>query len=375
MRGTRATTFVITAAFGLNACVTPLSAPPKTTKAEREEEIFQQRTLVLQTLLKKQERVNRISFALSKANAPLCPRGRTMFGFGYHSAAQYKGDYAKAGEALYQFDGLPKVLYVINGSPAAKAGLAVGDEFIALDEDNITPGDKVFAGFAKMMDAKKAEAISFRVRRDGEIIDIAMTPVRVCDIPIGVSRSAAINAKANGRYVTINDGMLRFAQTDEELALVIAHEFAHNTMGHVRAQSINIGLGLAGGLVLDVALIAFGVFTPAIFSQSAAGAAYLTYSAEFEQEADYVGAYYFVRAGYNVDIAEDFWRRMGAQNPGSITKKSTHPPTATRFVAMDKAFEEIAIKQDKGALLVPDVKPGREPITQRSPEKGDPALF
>ena len=40
-------------------------------------------------------------------------------------------------------------------------------------------------------------------------------------------------AFADGTKVFLTRGMMRFAQSDEELALVVAHETAHNIMGHI----------------------------------------------------------------------------------------------------------------------------------------------
>lgn len=372
MRVANSTRIFIAAAFGLNACVTPISAPPQVDKNARSAETLEQRKRVLQVDMEKRRRVNDISFNLSRANVALCPRVRTMFGFGFHSAGQYSKKFTDAATALYQIGDTPKVLYVIADSPAAKTGLASGDEFLTLDGEVIKPGKKSSARFFKMLEARNGKTTLFSVRRDGEILDKTIIPVEVCDIPVGIARRSAINAQAYGRSVTINDGMLRFTQNDEELALVMAHEFAHNTMGHIRAQKTNIGFGFAAGLALDMTLIAFGIFAPAVFSQGAAGVVWLAYSADFEREADYVGSYYYVRAGYDMSIAENFWRRMGEQNPDSIELRTTHPPTADRFLALQKTFEEITRKQAEGLPLVPEVKPGRKAIRERIIRKPDP---
>ena len=39
-----------------------------------------------------------------------------------------------------------------------------------------------------------------------------------------------------------HSGMLRFAQQDEELALIVGHELAHNSRGHIAAKTANMAL-------------------------------------------------------------------------------------------------------------------------------------
>ena len=356
-------------AFAIVSCATPSTAPPKISKAETDAEVLQQRKLALQDSLAKTARIANIGFALERANAPLCPKTRPLYGFGSHNTASYGRKYAKAAMALYHFSGLPRISYIVANAPAQKAGLKAGDEITGLDGTALKDGKKGFAAFLKRLRAKKGKAVTLRVRRGGEVLDLPMTAVPVCDIAIGRSSSAAINARTYPNAILVNDGMLRFVHNDNELALVLAHELAHFSMGHVRAEGRNISAGFAAGLVLDVALFTAGIIVPAFFTQAGAGAAYAAYSADFEREADYVGAYYLVRAGFDPAPAEAFWRRMGAQYPGTIERRSSHPPTAKRFVAMRKTLAEIAQKQKDGIALIPDVKLGRKALRERAPAK------
>jgi predicted Zn-dependent protease len=41
--------------------------------------------------------------------------------------------------------------------------------------------------------------------------------------------------------------MLRFTGKDDELAVVVAHEIAHNAMGHIDAKKKNATLGQSSG--------------------------------------------------------------------------------------------------------------------------------
>lgn len=60
------------------------------------------------------------------------------------------------------------------------------------------------------------------------------------------------------------------------------------------------------------------------------------------------------RAGYRIDDAANFWRRMAISSPGSVTMTSDHPATPERFVALQAAVKEIGAKTAQGEPLVPN---------------------
>ncbi|MBI4356518.1 MAG: M48 family metalloprotease [Gammaproteobacteria bacterium] len=134
------------------------------------------------------------------------------------------------------------------------------------------------------------------------------------------------------------------------MALVIAHELAHNTMKHLDAQKRNVFLGRLVDAVIEAGT---GVDT-GIFG-SVGGR---VYSKEFEAEADYVGLYIMARAGLPINHAADFWRRMAAEHPDSINQTflGTHPATPERFIALEHTQEEIQRKQNQGLQLFPEFK-------------------
>ena len=154
-------------------------------------------------------------------------------------------------------------------------------------------------------------------------------------------------------YVT--SGMERFAHKDTELALVIGHEIAHNILEHITKKNSNTALGTIADILITSAIaVTTGavVNTGNIFQGIGAKA----HSKEFEAEADYAGLYIVARGGYNINNVADFWRKMGTETPSSIEKNysSSHPSSAERFIAIDKAINEINIKKQKGSQIIPD---------------------
>lgn len=137
-----------------------------------------------------------------------------------------------------------------------------------------------------------------------------------CRYPIEVSDRGMVYASTNGRRIRITEGMLAFASNDSELAFVLAHELAHDLLGHPGAFH-------GGG------------------------------RQRMELEADYVGIYITARAGYDVEVAAHFILRLASAFPG-ISEDSSYPAPAARYALLQRALKEIALKLATSAPLVPD---------------------
>lgn len=163
-----------------------------------------------------------------------------------------------------------------------------------------------------------------------------------------VFESDQVNAFAlPGGKVGVYTGLLRIADTDDELATVIGHEVAHVTSRH-GAERTSQTLAVAGvGLLAQVGMEAKDV-DPA--RRNAIMAAYglgttvglmLPYSRLHESEADAVGLRFSAGAGYDPRAAITFWRKMAAAKQGQPKPPaflSTHPADADRI----KALEQLA---------------------------------
>lgn len=106
------------------------------------------------------------------------------------------------------------------------------------------------------------------------------------------------------------------------------------------------------GAIFDVLLATQGINTQSLGAKTGAQA----YSQEFEKEADYQGLYYVARAGYPVENAAMFWRRMGVEHPPSIqaSHSASHPSTPERFLGLTTNAEEIVRKRTAGLPLQPE---------------------
>lgn len=180
---------------------------------------------------------------------------------------------------------------------------------------------------------------------------------RRCYYYFDTTRATDINASADGKTITVTRGMLRFLEDDSELAVIMGHEIAHNMMGHLDAQQENAMAGMMLGAVL-AGMAGQPANMHGGLQDSATMAGALSYSQEFEAEADYVGLYIAARAGYNIRKAPDLWRRMSLEEPDGVYNSFTHPTNPERAVALRKAIDEIEYKKKNRLPLVPQMQDG-----------------
>lgn len=163
-----------------------------------------------------------------------------------------------------------------------------------------------------------------------------------------------LNAHADGKNVVVYPAMIDFAKNDNQLAFVIAHEFAHNILNHQKSLAQNVAAGGILGSLLDIAASTQGMDTGGAFGKIGAQQGQLSYSPEFEHEADYVGLYILARAGFDYTQAPAFWRTMSQANPNAIYTTTTHPTNPSRTIQMNKTVEEINYKKAHKLALVPN---------------------
>lgn len=347
----------------LTSCASPQAMYLEGTSEEIAAEARKQKELVLQKRYEGDRRVMRVSFPILVKNVDLCgEKVGPSFGMGAWSIDAVEGDYREAAKSLFGLDQQPALYITVGGSPAARAGLDRGDKIIAVDGHEIEPGRNALRDLTRIVTEKGYEKIIFTVLRNGEEKNFTVKPIKACNtIASVIWGDPVVNAFADGKAIHITEGMMKFVENDDELALAISHELAHNGMGHVEAKRKNaLGAGIIG-FALEVAVASAGGYADGSLTNNMMAAGAQAYSVEFEQEADYVGMYMLARAGYPTEGAANFWRRMAAENDArAITTRGTHPTSPERFVAIEKAHDEIRAKVARKEDLKPNIKPKSE---------------
>lgn len=344
--------------LGLVAGCAPVTKMAPVDDAAVALEAERQREIALDSLIKKQERLTNLAFPLVVAGADLCGEDtKAHIGATFSNKHVFPEDLQDAAIRLYGLGEPLRAMFVVENSPADKAGLKKGDVLQSVGGKSAPVGDNAAKKLLDQFDShlRADTPMPFVIVRGEEQLTLNVVPSRACKYPVVLSEQDAVNAFADGNKIVITKGLIRFVENDDELSLVIAHELAHNAMSHIDAKMGNYMLGT----IFDVIAAAYGVNTQGGFGKIAAQA----YSQEFEEEADYVGLYILARTGRDVDAAATFWRRLAAEHPGSIRQdySSTHPSTPRRFAAMEATQREIDEKRSSGLALVPTLSDDKAP--------------
>ncbi len=316
-------------------------------------EASRQRSFALKEMLHKKERLNRVAFRVVSANASHCKKQIGSLGIGMITADKVQKKFADAASRLIGASGGAYVYSVAPGSPGAIAGMQIGDVITNLAGKNIR-SSKDLASAVKLIDNGKY--VSGTLYRYGANQRFSAKPANVCGYPVvNVTRDKR-NAHTDGSVIIINSGIMDVTQTDEELALVVAHELAHITSGHLSKKKTNRIAGYVGGFAVDLALAAIGLNTQGAFMEAGGSIGHMAYSQDFELESDYVGMYFLARSGFSMDGVEMFWRRMAAKDPRDISFAGTHPGSAERFILLARTRDEINRKKQAGLALLPNPK-------------------
>ena len=339
--------------FLVSACAHPTSDVPKINPAAAAMEKLEEQKLFLRKFFDDSTRLQRVANRVARAAVDFCgTKRRGVIGIGI--APSLPGGAMPAMVGLYP-SYVPEVAFVTFVDPdmsAAKAGVKVGDIITAVDSVGVTA--KTFRSV--MGRHTSGNPVALYITRGGREITLTASPITVCGYPFGLEQGPILNAFADGKSVHVFTGMMNFVRSDEELAVVLGHELAHNFRGHLEAQKENALGGVILGAILDGLAGAAGVNTGGTFSKAGGNIGATTFSVDFEREADYVGLYVMARAGYTIDDAPTFWRRMAVENPDSITMVTTHPATPERFLALAATIKEIKAKQAAHQPLVPNEK-------------------
>ncbi|MBI2471817.1 MAG: M48 family metalloprotease [Planctomycetes bacterium] len=153
-----------------------------------------------------------------------------------------------------------------------------------------------------------------------------------CDI----IQSYSINAfSAPGGHIYVTEGLLKFAETEDEIAGIIGHEVAHASLRHVSKlyrEFIEIISQREKGTDSVATLLLFNCHLE-----------------EFEQEADTAGVLYAQKAGFSPDGLPDFLERhlnLLIQNRAfGFLRFDFYTATFTRINHLREYISSLAIKE------------------------------
>src|SRR5256885_11859960 len=148
----------------------------------------------------------------------------------------------------------------------------------------------------------------------------------------------SINAGTTSGRIVITEGMLRFVRSDDELAMILGHELAHLTLGHVSRGAVNNALLGIGSIIL-------GTIYPGVGEAAGQlGQLFLNhFNQDQEREADQVGLRYASDAGYDPQAAARVMQRMAEEVPQTAAAGffSSHPSSTERAAALQRLAAQL----------------------------------
>ena len=288
------------------------------------------------------QRVADVAYRIVTASVALCADQTPQAGLVLQDRLEFSPRLRPAASAAFHLDEQPTVEVVAAQSPAARAGVRPDDVLLAIDDQPLTPplpppasGADVRPASYAQIDAAQARitaalsggAAALTLRRGEDTLRLVVVGQPGCAYDAQVLPGPGLTASADGRHVFISAALVSYARSDDMLALVLGHEFAHDVLRH-RRRLDQVGYRALGDLGSTSASLRLA-----------------------EKEADYVGLYLTARAGYDISQAPEFWRRFPAAD-GDLSW--SHPGAAGRAASLAATRDEILGKLKAGQPLVPN---------------------
>lgn len=346
MRHIRAS-FFVTLALLLAACASTPDTPPVTTAPSAPAVSV---TSGLERYMEQRARVESVGFRLRKSAASYCAKQKQTkpdLGLIVWSLANFPSEEDRAHlQSAFNLTEAVTVALAVENAPASSAGLKPGTVITHVNDEAVREGKGATERFIALSTAAGKKG-PVHVRLAGGS-DVTVKPDIVCEFPTLLVRSPEINAAADGRVLAITTGLFDLTRSDDELALILGHELAHNVLGHLKNAP---AAQRKPGDILDA-------FVRATIGSAVAGTVSPPFSVANEKDADYAGLYFMARAGFDIGAAESFWQRLNETARATSVAK-THPSGAERLRALQATIAEIKAKQKAKKPLEPDLKPRR----------------
>lgn len=267
-----------------------------------------------------------IAYRLTTANAALCRDLAPTPGWAIHAIGQYDPGTRDQARRSFGFEAPIAVEAVVPGSPAAAAGVRDNDSLVSVDGTALNETTPAKGSNSVGRDAAveaiaalpAARPLRVRLLRDGRTRDVQIAASPGCRSAFEVLIGPGMTASADGRIVQIG---VRFFEryTDDEVAVVVAHELSHNILHHARRLD---AAGVKRGLLAEVGR------NGRLFRLT-------------EDQADLLGMHLLRNAGYDPQIAVRFWREHGGDVDGGLFRSRTHPSSSARAKAIEAEIARI----------------------------------
>ena len=304
---------------------------------------------IIDGLLQRQERIYRIAAPLIIKNAVLCrTQARPLLGFTAKNQYSYPPELSVAARQSLGLDERLQVMQILDGSGAMRAGLKRGDILQTIQDLTIPTGPQAEPEAARMLSPilKNLTEINITVIRQNQPITVNVPLTLACAFAIDVGNTQNVNAYADGRRILLTRGLLDWLSTDEDVAVIIAREIAHNVLQHAKQLQQMATVSI----VIDNLLL----FKPDQVAANNSNGIKIT-PEKMDQDADRLALFMLARAGYDLASFTRVMQKL-AQIPNASqanTYPALHPWTEVRQSVIKTTMNEIRQKQSAKKALVP----------------------
>lgn len=296
----------IAALLGLSGCETANAANKKS---------FAEKTHPVLEFQNKEDRLYQIGFRLGVSNARYCERQQPTLGLLIHDAHSYADDHEV--RSVLGLSGDIAIQSVAKGSSADLAGLKQNDILLAIDGvgiDEFSSSDKPAwyraTALRQLIDQSALDGIVSLTSRSAEGA-VLVGDISAVDSCASVFELISGNdgAAADGTRVLVGENFPGFSYAEDELAAILAHEMAHNLLGHIPfLKELGNGDGRARNS---------------------------------ERDADRLMPWLLANAGYNPEAAVRMMRRYGPRYGGGLLRRRTHDGWDERVVLISEEVEKV----------------------------------
>ena len=221
-------------------------------------------------------------------------------------------------------------------------------------------GESIMAsirGSSEFMD--DAEATDYLNALGARLVANSQDPAR--SFEFFLMRDNSLNAFAlPGGFIGVHSGLILSAQSESELASVLAHEISHVTQNHLA----RVIAGTQNNMMTSLAALAVAILASRSNPQVASAAiatvqavnvqSQLDYTREHEREADRIGLQMLEKSGFDPRAMAVFFERL--QKYGRLYENNapvylrTHPLTTERIADVQNRVEPLAYRQITDSL-------------------------
>jgi hypothetical protein len=267
----------------------------------------------LAALRMQDERLLRIVEPIMADNVQLCDRTMPDLGVSLQSTDQYAASGQPGFAAPVAFAA------VLPGSAAAQAGIERDDGLLSIDGNLITrrPALKNSplrdSAFAALTEHDPAKPLELGIVHNGVRRNVTVTVRPECLALVEVLDENKDLARSDGHTIQIAYGLATRA-SDDQVAVIFAHELAHSIMRHrERLSASGTSKGLLGQFGRSKRL-----------------------GLQAEEEADRLSVYLLANAGIDPHAAPALWRsKLGRHISGGIFRDAAHPSAKTRAAILE----------------------------------------